>query len=234
MTFNNEQKQAEFDAFKAFCEIFAKRQRDSIKASGRNQLSSFAAGQYGGAAQQEIKKVLNSGNTPQPIPEIKLGKQAGGDSSRRNQSPGQPKPPKPGSARAQRLAQRAERVGRSAASVVVAGGETAEKPAEKVDKRRNIIKAGKPTDELLPVDTAQEIQEERELSERGIDDFAKGLQREDLFSDAAELSAKELVEKYGRDLIYDYLFNAGETAESLEQKTDRQLANILKKKVSEA
>lgn len=226
MTFNNEQKQAEFDAFKTFCEIFAKRKQDSIKSSGRNQLSSFTAGQYGGDAQQEIKKVLNAGNVPKlQSKEIKLGKPSGGGSSRRSQSPGQPTAPKPGSPRDLRLKERAEREGRLAVPVVVAGGETAESLIEGTKRASKIIRqAGATADELLQV----------QLSTGAIFDTETGQTERLVFADAADLSAKELVEKYRRDLIYEYLFNAGESAENLDQKTDRQLANILKRKVSEA
>ena len=55
----------------------------------------------------------------------------------------------------------------------------------------------------------------------------------DLLHDAAVFSAKEITEKYGRDPIIVYLVENGETAESLDQKTDRQVANLLKKKISE-
>ena len=55
----------------------------------------------------------------------------------------------------------------------------------------------------------------------------------DLFSAAAEMKAAEIVENYGREAISEYLFNTGMARDEMEQKTDRQLANILKKKLGE-
>lgn len=54
-----------------------------------------------------------------------------------------------------------------------------------------------------------------------------------IIKDALNLQAKDVVEKYGRDLLFEMLVDMGEPSESLEQKTDRQLANLLKKKSSE-
>ena len=56
---------------------------------------------------------------------------------------------------------------------------------------------------------------------------------EDLNTDAPNLSAKDLVEKYGSEAIAARLVELGEDAERLAEKTDRQLANLLKKKLSE-
>ena len=55
----------------------------------------------------------------------------------------------------------------------------------------------------------------------------------DLNTDAPNLSAKDLVEKYGSEAIAARLVELGEDAERLAEKTDRQLANLLKKKLSE-
>lgn len=226
MTFNNEQKQAEFNAFAAYFTEVSKQPFTAARRSLVNNLRSIAVGQFGNAAWQEL--VRDNRSAPEQKPEIKLGKPAGDGSSRRNQSPGQPKIPPPGSDRAGRIAEREARgaqKNRSAASVVVAGGETAESLI-KVSKRaaKEIAQTGATVDELAQV----------QLSTGAIFDTETVQTERPVFFDATYLSAKELVEKYGRDLIYDYLFNAGEEKENLDQKTDRQLANILKKKVGEA
>lgn len=59
----------------------------------------------------------------------------------------------------------------------------------------------------------------------------------DLMADAAikgvgELSGKELLEKYSRDLIFEKLLELGHSLNELEEKSDRQLANLLKKEAS--
>ena len=50
-----------------------------------------------------------------------------------------------------------------------------------------------------------------------------------ILSDAAELSAVALAEKYGREALLSFLISKGATSEGLEEKTDRQLANMVKK-----
>ena len=60
-----------------------------------------------------------------------------------------------------------------------------------------------------------------------------GRMENNLEADAQNLNAKDLIEKYGRDMIFEALTNAGENPDALAEKTDRQLANILKKKASE-
>ena len=74
---------------------------------------------------------------------------------------------------------------------------------------------------------------EKEPKKQAFDDGLADIEIVNNFGDAAELDWKELVAKYGRETIYEWLIDKGETPENLDQKTDRQLANILKKKVSE-
>ena len=54
-----------------------------------------------------------------------------------------------------------------------------------------------------------------------------------ILADAADLDWKELLKKYDQSAIYEVLLTMGETEETLQGKTPRQLANTLKKKVSE-
>ena len=120
---------------------------------------------------------------------------------------------------------------------VVAGGETAESLIEAgKEMAKKVAKVGATADELSGNKEGEFVagtaisSNEAVMSEQAITSITE----RPVFADATYLSAKELVEKYGRNLIYEYLFNAGEEKENLDQKTDRQLANILKKKVGEA
>lgn len=53
-----------------------------------------------------------------------------------------------------------------------------------------------------------------------------------ILADAADLDWKELLKKYDQSAIYEVLLTMGETEETLQGKTPRQLANILKKHVN--
>lgn len=248
MTFNNEQKQAEFAAFAAYFAQASKQPFTAARRSLVNNLRSIAVGQFGNAAWQEL--VRDNRPAPEPKSEVKLGKPTGGGSSRRNQSPGQPTAPKPGSPRDLRLKERAEREGRLGVPAVVAGDKDPDvKFAKVIEQPGKIVTievpikrqrkadgtdiaefSKRPANFVAEPDPLAEI----ELSTGATFDTGTGRTVTDLFADATNLNAKDLVEKYKRDLIYEYLFNAGESKDNLDQKTDRQLANILKKKVSEA
>ena len=206
MTFQDEQKQNEYSTFSAYYAEVAKRPLTAASRSLLNQLRTIAIGQFGNGAFQEIVRANRPAAT-EATTERTLGKQPGGV-TRRTSSP-EVKRPQPGTARHERLKERgllpvAE--SKSAVAGVVAEG----KPISKAD-----------------------LEEERQLAEQGMNDYAKGLQSEDLDTDAPNLSAKDLVEKYGSDAIAARLVELGEDAERLAEKTDRQLANLLKKKLSE-
>lgn len=47
----------------------------------------------------------------------------------------------------------------------------------------------------------------------------------------AALTTKEIIEQYGVEAIFGYLLSVGENGEELEEKSDRQLANLLKKRI---
>lgn len=204
MTFTDEQKQVEFEAFSAYYTLVSKRPITSATRSLLQQLRAIAIGQFGNGAFQELVRANRT--EPQPKKEITLGKQSGGGLSRerRNQSPEQqPRAMTPD--RAARQAKREAQKSRSEAPAVVAAG--------------NLVEAMPPTYDELSTGIAL--------------DSETGATERDLTGDASKFSARELVEKHGRDLIFSHLVSAGFDRQDLEQKTDRQLANILKKHVSE-
>ena len=224
MIFKDEQKQAEFDAFAAYYRLVAQRPHTSAKMSRLNQLESIMRGDFPGAL-QELKGEQRTKVIAQNA-ERRLGKQQGDGAltTRRDSSP-VVKQPQPGTGRYERLkaagllpGQQQDQGSKSEAVKVVAGVD-AKDFTEKLKVRTKEIAAAGAT----AID----------LSTGATFNIETGRTENDLFADASTLSGKDLAEKYGRDLIFEYLFNAGENRESLEQKTDRQLANILKKKVSE-
>jgi len=229
MTFKDEQKQAEFEAFAAYYRLVAQRPHTSAKMSRLNQLDSIMRGDFPGAL-QELKSEQRK-QVVERTAERKLGKPEGSALTRRGSLP-VAKQPVQGSARYERLkaagllpSQQAQaQSGRLEAGRVVVGGETAAGLTEKVKRRAKEIAAeiGITADELATV----------QLSTG--DDFntETGRTENDLVSDARELSAKDLFERYGRDLIFEHLFEAGFERDGLGQKTDRQLANTLKKHVA--
>lgn len=227
MTFQDEQKQAEFNAFAAYYRLVAQRPHTSAKMSRLNQLESIMRGDFPGAL-QELRGEQRTKVIAQNA-ERKLGKPEGSALTRRGSLPAQ-KQPQPGTGRYERLKaagllpsqQAAVQSGKLEAVKVVAGG-NAKEVTEKIKARtKEIAAVGVTADELASV----------QLSTG--DDFntETGRTENDLIGDARELSAKELVERYGRDLIFEHLFEAGFERDGLGQKTDRQLANTLKKHVN--
>lgn len=226
MTFKDEQKQSEFNAFAAYYRLVAQRPHTSAKMSRLNQLESIMRGDFPGAL-QELKGEQRTRVIADKA-ERKLGKQQGGALTRRDSSPVQSKPPQPGTARyerhkaagllpSQQAAQQAQS-GKLEAAKVVAGGEPAEKPT----RAKRAETKPEPIPELSTV----------QLSTGDNFNTETGRTENNLAADARELSAKDLVERYGRDLIFENLFEAGFERDGLEQKTDRQLANTLKKHVA--
>jgi len=220
MDFKDETKQAEFAAVSAFYTLVSKRPSNSVNKSLLNQLRDIIVRQFGNGAWQELHRATRN-EAAETRREVQLvGKSTGGGLSsnrQRKPSPGTAKEAKPGTARAQRIAARLgkEQGGRSVAALVAGVKPVTEKP-------KNIVQAVAAEDlvagDLVAFNDANEVEKVIWVNP---------------FDDAASLSAKELVEKYGRDLIFEYLLNAGLEREDLEQKTDRQLANILKKHVAE-
>ena len=212
MTFTDEQKQVEFEAFSAYYTLVSKRPITSATRSLLQQLRAIAIGQFGNGAFQELVRA-NRTETQQKT-EVRLGKQSGGGLSRerRNQSPEQ-QPRSMSPDRAARLAKREAQKSRSEAPAVVAAVNLVE--AAKIPIT---ITTMPPMHDGLPIGIAL--------------DSETGATERDLTGDARELSAKELVEKHGRDLIFSHLISAGFDRQDLEQKTDRQLANTLKKHVN--
>lgn len=201
MTFNDEQKQTEFDAFKSFCEVFAKRSFSGVKRSGMSQLNSFVVGQYGGDAQKEIRNIFKGAIPLRP--ERATVKPSGGG-SRRNQSPVTPKAPPKGSPRYLRNQEREAKQGGKSEQVVAA------------------------VETIAPA--LEEIQDEIKNIGGNIVNVTATMRN--LLGDAQIISAKDLVERYGRELIFEHLLNAGHDGDELEQKSDRQLANLLKKEAA--
>lgn len=209
----NEKNNLEAEAFLALCAELAKRPYSAQKRGAMNQLTSFASGQYGRETHQAAIKIFKENSPVIETAERKLsGKQSDDGLSRRNRSSG-PKTAKPASDRAARIAERQEREGRLVAPKIVAGGRSRD---ESLIKKAPVVEATKPVVETKP-------KESPDVPEIG----------NDLLHDAVTISAKELTERYGRDPIVAYLLENGETEENLDQKTDRQLANLLKKKLSE-
>ena len=226
MTFKDESKQAEFEAFAVYYRMVAQRPHSSQKMSRINQLESIMRGDFPGALQE--MKIEQRKQQVERTAERKLGKPEGGALTRRDSSPAQSKQPQPGTGRYERLKaagllasqQQSAQSGKSAVAKIVAGGETAAGLTEKVKRRgKDIAAAGVTADELANV----------QLSTGATFDTDAGRTENNLEADVQGLNAKALVEKYGRDLIFEALVNAGENPDALTEKTDRQLANLLKR-----
>ena len=217
MIFQDEQKQKEFEAFSAYYEQVTKRPHTAQARSLLNQLRTIAVGQYGNGAWQELNRAARvTSNTVSA--ERKLGKQSGGRSDRHSQSP-TGRPPKPGSERAKRLAEIAQQSDRLGAGKVVAAGD-AKGFTEKLKVRaKEIAEVGVNADELANVQLSP-ISDSFDAVSGGI------------FAAAADLDWKELLKKYDPSAIQEVLLTMGETEETLQDKTPRQLANTLKKHVN--
>lgn len=200
----DEQKQSEIAAFLALCVEVAKRPYNAKKRGAMNLLTSFASGQYGRDAHQAAIKSFGPPAATERQ-EIRVGKPSG-EGRRRNQSPELRAPGQMTEGRRERLLKKGVLEVRSAAAKVVAEGEA-------VDNG------------FLQEETISSVQ----LSTGAIFDTETGQTENNLTADAAELSAPQLVEKYGRAVLYAHLIELGKDASDLDQKTDRQLANILKK-----
>lgn len=218
ITFKDENRQAEFEAFAAFYALVAKRPFTASKRSLINQLHSIANAQFGGGAASELSRAnpYTGIQTEQPASERRLGKPGGDERARRGSSPNQSQPNNPAAkAREARIAARQVQESRSAAPAVVAADSLVNTPPKIAVKQPELKQVQLSTGATFDVDEG-----------RTSDALPS-------FVDAANFSAKELVEKYGRDVIYEYLLSAGYDADNLSDKTDRQLANLLKKQVSE-
>lgn len=217
----DEQKTKEYNAFSAYYAEVVKRPGTAATRSLLNQLRTIAVGQFGNGPFQEILRANKTHGVEQAT-ERKLGKQAGGV-TRRSSSP-EAKQPIPGTGRYERLKEKGLLPGvKSEASAVVAEDDV-KGFTENLKRRTKVLLNTSENFGYIPRENPDGTAENRIIGP---------IAANDLFADAPNLSAKDLVEKYGRDLIFEYLFNAGEDRESMEQKTDRQLANILKKRVSE-
>lgn len=203
----NEQKQAEIAAFLTLCVEVAKRPYNAKKRGAMNLLTSFASGQYGRDAHQEAIKSFGPPAATERQ-EIRVGKPSG-EGRRRNQSPELRAPGQMTEGRRERLLKKGVLEVRSEAAKVVAG-------VEPVDNG------------FLQEETISSVQ----LSTGAIFDTETGQTENNLTADAAELSAAQLVEKYGRAVLYTHLIELGKDAADLDQKTDRQMANIIKKETS--
>ena len=216
MTFQDEQKQKEFEAFSAYYEQVTKRPHTAQARSLLNQLRTIAVGQYGNGAWQELNRAARvTSNTVSA--ERKLGKQSGGRSDRHSQSP-TGRPPKPGSDRAKRLAEMAQQSDRLGAGKVVAA-DNAKGVTEKVRVRAKDNATVVTADELANAQLSPILD--------SFDAVSGGI-----LADAADLDWKELLRKYDQEAIHEVLLTMGETEETLQGKTPRQLANILKKHVN--
>ena len=216
MTFQDEQKQKEFEAFAAWYAEIAKRPSTSAHKSTMNQLRDMGSRLYGSAAFQEVLRANRVANITVSA-ERKLGKQSGGRSDRHSQSP-TGRPPKPGSDRAKRLAEMAQQSDRLGAGKVVAA-DNAKGVTEKVRVRAKDNATVVTADELANVQLST-------ISD-SFDAVSDGI-----LADAADLDWKELLKKYDQSAIHEVLLTMGETEETLQGKTPRQLANTLKKHVN--
>ena len=216
MTFQDEQKQKEFDAFAAWYAEIAKRPSTSAHKSTMNQLRDMGSRLYGSAAFQEVLRANRVANITVSA-ERKLGKQSGGRSDRHSQSP-TGRPPKPGSDRAKRLAEMAQQSDRLGAGKVVAA-DNAKGVTEKVRVRAKDNATVVTADELANAQLSPILD--------SFDAVSGGI-----LADAADLDWKELLKKYDPSAIQEVLLTMGETEETLQDKTPRQLANTLKKHVN--
>ena len=216
MTFQDEQKQKEFEAFAAWYAEIAKRPSTSAHKSTMNQLRDMGSRLYGSAAFQEVLRANRVANITVSA-ERKLGKQSGGRSDRHSQSP-TGRPPKPGSDRAKRLAEMAQQSDRLGAGKVVAA-DNAKGVTEKVRVRAKDNATVVTADELANAQLSPILD--------SFDAVSGGI-----LADAADLDWKELLRKYDQEAIHEVLLTMGETEETLQGKTPRQLANTLKKHVN--
>ena len=216
MTFQDEQKQKEFEAFAAWYAEIAKRPSTSAHKSTINQLRDMGSRLYGSAAFQEVLRANRVANITVSA-ERKLGKQSGGRSDRHSQSP-TGRPPKPGSDRAKRLAEMAQQSDRLGAGKVVAA-DNAKGVTEKVRVRAKDNATVVTADELANAQLSPILD--------SFDAVSGGI-----LADAADLDGKELLRKYDQEAIHEVLLTMGETEDTLQGKTPRQLANTLKKHVN--
>lgn len=216
MTFQDEQKQKEFEAFAEWYAEIAKRPSTSAHKSTMNQLRDMGSRLYGSAAFQEVLRANRVANITVSA-ERKLGKQSGGRSDRHSQSP-TGRPPKPGSDRAKRLAEMAQQSDRLGAGKVVAA-DNAKGVTEKVRVRAKDNATVVTADELANAQLSPILD--------SFDAVSGGI-----LADAADLDWKELLRKYDQEAIHEVLLTMGETEETLQGKTPRQLANTLKKHVN--
>ena len=216
MTFNDEQKQKEFETFAAWYAEIAKRPSTSAQKSTRNQLHDLGTRLYGSTAFQEVLRANRVVNITVSA-ERKLGKQSGGRSDRHSPSP-TGRPPKPGSDRAKRLAEMAQQSDRLGAGKVVAA-DNAKGVTEKVRVRAKDNATVVTADELANAQLSPILD--------SFDAVSGGI-----LADAADLDWKELLKKYDQSAIYEVLLTMGETEDTLQGKTPRQLANTLKKHVN--
>lgn len=224
----SEEKKAEFEVFAAYYAIIAAKPYTSASRSLLNQLRSIAVGQYGNGAWQELVR----NNRRQPVEQHERTVKMSGGSQRRNAPPQQGKAPQPGTPRWERLKSKGLLESKSAAHEVVAGGEASKQITKKIKSVANsIAELGKTADEVAEIIT------NIHLSTGATFDTETGRTVNDLMADAAikgagELSAKELLEKYSRELIFEKLVELGHDADVLVEKSDRQLANLLKKEAT--
>ena len=216
MTFQDEQKQKEFEAFAAWYAEIAKRPSTSAHKSTMNQLRDMGSRLYGSAAFQEVLRANRVANITVSA-ERKLGKQSGGRSDRHSQSP-TGRPPKPGSDRAKRLAEMAQQSDKLGAGKVVAA-DNAKGVTEKVRVRAKDNATVVTADELANAQLSPILD--------SFDAVSGGI-----LADAADLDWKELLRKYDQEAIHEVLLTMGETEDTLQGKTPRQLANTLKKHVN--
>lgn len=246
MTFQDEQKQAEYNAFVTYYRLVAQRPHTSAKMSRLNQLDSIMRGDFPGAL-NELKNEQRKQQVERTA-ERKLGKPEGSALTRRGSLP-VAKQPQPGTGRYERLKaagllpsqQAAAQSGKLEAVKVVAGGDLERgdlvviekgkaKKVKGIDMSKAVLVHG--VDNIADLISESAIAEEKALSEAGIEEYAKGLDREDLLAACKNSTAKEIVEKFGKQMIYDFLLDWGENPDALSEKTDRQLANTLKKHIA--
>ena len=170
-------------------------------------------------------------NRRQPAEQPERVVKTSGGSQRRNAPPQQGNAPQPGTPRYERLKAKGLLESKSEAVEVVAGGEPEKKERQRT--RKEII-------EQVSSDYESEIKMQSVHLSTGAEfDTETGRTVNDLMADAAikgagEFSAKDLLEKYGdgaRDLIFEKLVELGHDADVLGEKSNRQLANLLKKEV---
>ena len=217
--------------FELFTALYAHVAKEKITPSQRMaivKLNEICKSRYGAGELAALVRANKPTTPPQTERQIS-GKERGDRSERRSPSPVKQGEPTPLQRRLARIADRQGQRGRtdkSATPEVVADRPKREKKAPETvtSTIADVIQES--------AFTAQELSNVQ-LSTGAIFSTETGRTENDLNTDARELSAKDLIEKYGRDLVFERLTELGEPAEMLEQKTDRQLANLLKKRMSE-